>query len=303
MSLELKLTYDEMPKSKATSEGMKSIKGKKENIRARLSQDVVYKTEDGLDLKLRFIYPESLNEVEKYPLYVHVQGSAWFPQDLNNHILDFKGIVERGYMVAVVEYRPSLVAKIPSQVIDTKDALRYIAKNSDTLKVDIDNVFLGGDSSGGHTSTMCWATWNNGKLDKGEEGLPKINAFINLYGVSNLITMVDHTDVYDHDLNSPGALALGLERVSDYFDLAKKGSPVYYIDEDSNTDPLLIMHGNKDRLVPFEQSVELFDKCKEYNKNVEFYCVDDADHGGNVFYCKETIDIITGFLDKNKDRF
>lgn len=105
---------------------------------------------------------------------------------------------------------------------------------------------------------------------------------------------------FEHDKDSPATMILGVDSISENLDVALKASPVYYVDENSNNDPLLIIHGNKDRVIPFEQSIELYEKSVNYNKNVDFYCVNDGDHDGNVFYCKETIDTIINFLEKNK---
>ena len=300
MKLEMKYTYEKMPKVTNYPEGTKVVSGNKNNVRAFIGNDVVYCKKDGIELKLRFIYPESLEENKKYPLFFHVQGSAWMKQNLNSHILDFKDIVTKGYILAIVEYRPSDVALFPAQILDAKCAMRYIQEHSEELRIDMNNIFVSGDSSGGHTSSMCWATWKNYKLDYTDEPLCDVKGFINLYGVSNLSTMHKYCSAFDHDKSSPATKILGVDSISDNLDVALKASPVYYVDENSNNDPLLIIHGNKDRVVPFEQSIELYEKCVTYDKNVDFYCIDDADHGGNVFYCKETIDVIINFLEKNK---
>ena len=296
----IKYTYEEMPKVIEYPEGTKIIKGNKNNIRAVIEKDIIYCEKDGVELKLRFVYPENLDENKKYPLFFHVQGSAWMKQKLNNHILDFKDIVTKGYILAIVEYRTSDVALFPAQILDAKCAMRYIQEHSEELRVDINNVFVSGDSSGGHTSSMCWATWKNYKIDYTKKPLCDVKGFINLYGVSNLSTMHKYCSAFEHDKNSPATKIIGVDSISNNLDVALKASPIYYVDENSNDDPLLIIHGNKDRVVPFEQSIELYKKCVDYNKNVEFYCVDDADHGGNVFYSKETIDVIINFLEKYK---
>lgn len=300
MVTEMKYTYEEMPKVTNYPKGTKVIKGDKNNIRAFIGKDIVYSEKDGIKLKLRLVYPENLDVNRKYPLFFHIQGSAWMKQNLNSHILDFKDIVTKGYILAVVEYRPSDVTLFPGQILDAKCAMRYIMENSEDLKIDINNVFVSGESSGGHTSSMCWATWKNYKLDYTNEILCDVKGFINLYGVSNLSTIHKYFSAFEHDKDSPAAMILGVDSILDNLDAALKASPVYYVDEKSNNDPLLIIHGNKDRVVPFEQSIELYERCVNYNKNVKFYCVDDGDHGGNIFYCNETIDIIIDFLESNK---
>lgn len=183
---EIKYTYEEMPKATNYSEGTKIINGDKNEIRASIVGDVIYCTNDGIELKLRLVYPENLEENKKYPLFMHVQGSAWMKQNLSDHILDFKDVVTKGYILAIVEYRPSDVVKFPGQILDVKCAVRYIQNHSEELRVDLNNIFLSGDSSGGHTSTMCWATWKNHKIDYTEEPLCDVRGFINLYGISNL---------------------------------------------------------------------------------------------------------------------
>lgn len=299
MNFGLKYSYEEMKKSTAIVEGMKIIEGDINNLRAKISTDIIYCNRDGVNLKLRMIYPEHLDETKKYPLYFHVQGSAWMKQDLNNHILDFKDIVRHGFIVAIVEYRHSGIAKFPAQVIDAKNAMRYIMKHSDELKVDINNVFVSGDSSGGHISLLCWATWKNNKLDEEETDLCDVRGFIDFYGCVDLNTMGEQFSATDHNsIYSPEAILIG-ERPKDNPKLAEKASVPYYLNEESNDDPLLIMHGNKDRLVPFEQSVQLYELCKKYNKNAKFFAVDNADHGGSAFYCKAVIDEVIKYLDEN----
>jgi acetyl esterase/lipase len=302
MEPKMKYTYEEMPKVVNYPEGTKVIKGDKDNIRAFIGEDIIYTKRDGIDLKLRLVYPETLDKNKKYPLFFHVQGSAWKKQNLNSHILDFKDIITHGYVLAVVEYRPSDVALFPAQILDAKCAMRYIQNHSDELPIDINNVFISGESSGGHTSAMCWATWKNFRLDDTEEVLCKVRGFIDLYGVSNLSTMHKYPSAFDHDKSSPATMIIGVDSLLDNLDLALKASPVSYIDDESNNDPLLIMHGNKDRVVPFEQSIELYETCVKYNKNVEFYSVDDGDHGGNVFYCQDTLNVLIDFLEKYIDK-
>ena len=102
---------------------------------------------------------------------------------------------------------------------------------------------------------MCWSTWKNNKLDYTDEPLCDVRGFVNLYGVSNLSTMHKYSSAYEHHKDSPATMILGVDNLLDNLDLALKASPVYYVDENSYNDPLLIIHGNKDKVVPFEQSI------------------------------------------------
>ncbi|NLJ18915.1 alpha/beta hydrolase [Globicatella sulfidifaciens] len=303
MIFEFKYDYQTMPKSQATTSGMKNVQGDLDNIRAEIDAvDVIYRRKNGENLKIRLVYPDHLGRKEKYPLVFHIQGSAWFEQDLSSHILDFKEIVTTGYILAIVEYLPLPEATFPSQVEDAKCAMRYLEKHAEELRIDLDNIFLSGDSSGGHTALLCWATWNQNQLDVSTSQLPKIKGCIDLYGVVDFLTIADAVSGLDHDTDtSPVTLLLGGVIPKNNPKLAAKASVPYYLAEDKIYEPLLIIHGNKDTVVPFEQSVQLYQECKDKHIQAEFYCVNDADHGGSTFYCQAVLNIIVDFLKRHTD--
>ena len=73
-----------------------------------------------------------------------------------------------------------------------------------------------------------------------------------------------------------------------------------YVKEKMNLPPFLILHGDKDHVVPITQSIELYEKLKEYHYEVTFGRVHDADHGRSIFYNEDVYQTIIAFLDKHK---
>ncbi|MEZ9592987.1 prolyl oligopeptidase family serine peptidase, partial [Vibrio breoganii] len=71
--------------------------------------------------------------------------------------------------------------------------------------------------------------------------------------------------------NSPEGLLIGGVDVVENPELAQKANPINYINNDSDNPPFLIFHGSKDRLVPFGQSVMLFNALKNAGKDAELY--------------------------------
>ena len=47
-------------------------------------------------------------------------------------------------------------------------------------------------------------------------------------------------------------------------ELKKIASPMAYLNENMSLPPFLILHGDKDHVVPITQSIELYEKLKEY---------------------------------------
>ena len=76
-----------------------------------------------------FISKYDLDEERKYPLVIHVQGSGWYKQDMNDHIFDFMPIVKAGYVYAIIEYHGAPEYKYPTQVDDVIKAIEYLKEN------------------------------------------------------------------------------------------------------------------------------------------------------------------------------
>lgn len=86
---------------------------------------------------------------------VHVQGSAWMKQDRTALVPTLSRIAERGFVVAIVEYRHSGIASFPAQIQDARNAVRFMRANAAQYHVDADNLFLSGCSSGGQVALLA----------------------------------------------------------------------------------------------------------------------------------------------------
>ncbi len=296
--MEPRYTYDEFEEDLSECDGMHIIDGADE-VRIKSYHDIEYAVKDGKALHIRMVTPSSLNEEKKYPLIVHIQGSAWAKQNLNCNLGNLIPLVESGFALAIVEYRYAPEYRFPCQIEDGKTAVRYLCAHAEDYSIDLNNIFLSGDSSGGHTSMMMMATWNSKECDAEKTKLPKLRGCIDLYGSLNCLTMGDSPSAYDHDApDSPASLYLGFQPKTNPEE-AYRRSPFFYIDKASILPPLLIMHGSKDRTVPFAQSLKFYQYLRSLGKAAEFYKVKGADHGGNVFYCKAVTDTIIRFLKTN----
>ena len=285
-------------KSNATVEGMQLLEGDLTATSGKLlAEDLVYFSDGTRNLRIRMMIPTSPAK-SFFPLVCHVVGSAWMKQNLNNHVLDFKEVVQAGYGVAFIEYTPVPDAQFPQQVLDVKKAITYLNHHAHDLGIDTANMFLSGDSSGGHTALLSWVTWDNGQLSNAKDSLPAIQGCIDLYGVTDLTTIADYPSRVNHEMaNSPESLLLGA--IPKYhFDLAKQASIPYYLEEKIYA-PLLILHGNCDSLVPFEQAVILYNTCQKTKSETTFFAVNNADHGGPSFYTTEVLATIVNFLNEH----
>ncbi len=73
-------------------------------------------------------------------------------QNINSKLGVLSRLAEKGYVIAVVEYRHSGIATFPAQAIDTRNAIRFMKIHADEYKADTTKMFVAGDSSGGHSA-------------------------------------------------------------------------------------------------------------------------------------------------------
>jgi acetyl esterase/lipase len=250
---------------------------------------VEYAQKSEMPLHVNILMPR-LEEGEEtvFPLIMFVQGSAWLKQELTQQLAQLVHFAQKGFVIAMVEYRHSAIAPFPAQIKDVRTASRYMIRHAAEYHADPERLIVWGDSSGGHTVTMLAVTENDSRFSD-EEGISlPIKGVVDYYGPTNLGTMNDEPSIQNHDApDSPEGMVLGGVTVSEHPELVSAASPLTYITAASTLPPFLIMHGDKDRLVPYGQSVLLYRKLTECKQKVEMYRIAGADHSGNAFWTAE----------------
>ena len=101
--------------------------------------DVHYASRDGRDLKMIILEPrlhfgasdQEMAQPRKWPCVAYIQGSAFHEQWLWNNISRHIRLAEKGYVVAIIQYRPSEVSPFPAQMQDAKTGIRFLKKKAD----------------------------------------------------------------------------------------------------------------------------------------------------------------------------
>jgi acetyl esterase/lipase len=234
-----------------------------------------------------------------YPLIVWIHGGAWM---LNDKYADMgymtntiKAFIDSGYAIASIDYRYSTTAPFPAQIQDCNEALAYLYKNGTKYNLNVNKIALIGFSAGGHLASLL-ALSNNNHVKSfyadGKKSDFKIGLMLDFYGPSDLLTLKGNDS---KDPKNPITLLLG-GTVTDKPDLAKKASPVTYIDK--NDPPFLIVQGEKDQSVNPDQSVNLSSRLKSAGVDNELIIVPDAPHYGIMFDAEFIRKRIFYFLNK-----
>ena len=137
--------WEAFPESTASAPGILTIKADQSDLSCKLHANVLYAPKSAMPLHLHIIVPKQHEgEERRFPLVVYVQESAWFEQELGYEIPQLSRFARQGYVVAVVEYRPSPVAPFPAQLKDAKRAIRFLIRNAATYSIDPDGIALWG---------------------------------------------------------------------------------------------------------------------------------------------------------------
>ncbi|MCO8125232.1 alpha/beta hydrolase [Stieleria sp. TO1_6] len=249
--------------------------------------DVVYKSVDGRDLKLDLYYPTG-NRFGPCPVIVFTHGGGWaagnrYKAASGSFAEVFQRLIKEGFAVAPVSYR---LAKKDSQVamrdcvIDCKDAIRYLAKNSEALGIDPMRIFVMGDSAGGHIAQMLLLA--SPEQLPGDPALANVSyhmiAGVSWYGPCDFekMALFNHDDSADfRDRFEPrimGSESGPKEKLARY----REVSPINYLKPTSA--PLLMIQGDKDTTIPVKHAYYMKQKADAMKAPVEITIVKNAGH-------------------------
>jgi acetyl esterase/lipase len=214
---------------------------------------------------------------------VYIHGGAWLGGDRIGGHGRLAGYVASGEYAGVsVGYRLTKEAIWPAQIHDCKAAIRWIRANAKKYNLDPARIGVIGDSAGGHLVAMLGASGGvealEGDLGPHKGVSSRVQCVVDLFGPSDIAAMKDYPSSLNHDAaSSPEGKLVG-GRVSDKKDVATAASPITYVSPDDP--PFLIIHGNKDMVVPYNQSERLSAALKKAKVECYFITVDGAGHGG-----------------------
>ena len=232
------------------------------------------------------------------PLIVWIHGGAWEGGDKS--YCPAVGAVSYGYAVASLNYRLSQQAVFPAQIQDCKGAIRWLRANAAIYHLDPKHIGAWGDSAGGHLVALLGTTGDDKALEGTVGGnllqSSRVQASCDWYGPSDL------TRLWNDVMNSgkfteknPLSRLFG-GTLSQKSDLASQASPVTHVT--TNAAPFLIMHGDRDDLVPLSQSQELNDALKSAGVPSQLIVVPDSGHGGPEFLNETNKNNIAAFFNR-----
>ena len=273
------------------------------NTAARDYRDIAYGA--GKAHTLDLFLPSSDHVPARVIVFIH--GGGWGEGDKGDG--QEKGAldgVRRGYAVASVNYRLSGEAVFPAALLDVRAAIRFLRAEAKRYGLNKDKFVVWGDSAGGHLAALL-GTAANAPLfadtslgNAGQSSAPQ--AVVDWFGPINLGTM----DAQFH-ASGAGKADKGLptsfesrflgKPIGQVPELIRAADPATYITD--KCPYVLIQHGDKDALVPIEQSINFAAalKAKLPEGKVQLDILKGAGHDLPPFEAATNLDRVFAFLD------
>jgi alpha-L-fucosidase 2 len=237
--------------------------------------NVQYSAPDGVSLHMDGYVPDGPGP---FPAAVIVHGGAWVTGDRKRSVQPlFAPLTSAGIAWFSIDYRladfdfstlgggAAALTRVSAAVDDVRQAVIYVRTHAAEFQVDPNRIAIIGESAGAQLAAMA-------ALQPGLGGV--VQAAVAFYCPSDLVSLVQTNPQIPDSIRqmlaaSPfGALLTGALR---------NLSPLNFITR--NAPPFLLIHGTADRLVPYQQSVEMRDALQKAGDSAQIYTVQGGGHG------------------------
>jgi acetyl esterase/lipase len=241
----------------------------------RIYPNIVYSKAGGNEVKLDVITAGP--DFRTRPTLMFFHGGGWVGGSKDASTLAALPYLERGMNVVNVEYRLASAALAPAAVEDCRCALRWIYQNAKQYGFDTARLVVAGGSAGAHLALMAGMLDPSAGFDNVQCGWwppehheLKVAAIVNLYGITDVIDVLDGPHRQDWAVAWFGSLP-------DRNELAKRLSPLTYVR--AGLPPILTIHGDLDTDVPYQEGVRLHEALDRAGVPNEFVTIKGGKHG------------------------
>lgn len=251
-----------------------------------VTPDVVYGHKDGMALTMDVFTPKS--SPRGVGLIFMVSGgwvSAWGPPEKTAGL--FQPLLNSGYTVLAVRHGSSPRYVIPEIAVDVRSALKYIAQHADELQVDPQRLGVFGFSAGGHLSLLLGTKPDANKANGEQKSIPHVAAVVAVFPPTDLGPYVDPANPLRERFP---ALKFEPARAADY-------SPLMQVSSDDP--PTLLVHGDKDELVPIWHSEKIAEAFEASKVPHELVVITGAAHGFDAAGNKKMYERMVAWFDQH----
>ncbi len=242
------------------------------------TEDVIYGHKSGMALTLDVFQPQKTNN--GYGVIWIVSGGfvsarAMIPSA-------YPSLLDRGYTVFAVLHGSQPKFHVPECMADLHRAVRFIRHNAAAWRIDPQRLGVMGASAGGHLSLVLATQGGPGdgnakdEIDRESSAVQAVACFFPPTDFLNY-GEAGRVDVGGGILKIVKTAFPETKSESEEEALGREISPIYYVH--SNQPPILIVHGDADKLVPLQQAETFVKRCEEAGATARLVVRPGKGHG------------------------
>lgn len=258
--------------------------------------EIIYGRKDGMALTMMVLAPQKKPNGKAI---ISVISGNWVSSERSRARLPESSqiYVDNGYTVFGVMVGSQPRYTIPEEVADLKRAVRFIRYNAKDYSIDPNKIGITGSSSGGHLSLMI-ATADDVSNSRSNDPVDKVSGrvqaaavffpptdFINYGGINTSgkinqagLVFAKVAAAFDFKVwNDTTGTFVSITDTEKRLAIAREISPINSVSSDDP--PVVIIHGDKDVLVPKQQSESIIAKFKEANVPHSLIIKEGGGHG------------------------
>ena len=260
------------------------------------TRDVIYGRSYGTSLTMDVIRPrKNANGLG----VIWIVSGGWYssPESINSQSIElFVGeLLKRGYTVFAVCHGSAPRFTIPEAIADVNRAVRFVRHHAEDYGVDPERLGVTGGSAGGHLSLMigCGNAPANGKSPDPVERTPsRVSAVACFFPPTDFLNYGEAGKVVDFEKGvlAPFVASFEFKRFDEkrrrfvpvteekeILATYRQISPIEHVD--AKDPPVLMIHGDKDTLVPYQQATTMLEKLKAAGVEAEVITRAGQGHG------------------------
>ena len=254
------------------------------------TEDVIYGRKFGTALTLDVFAPKQSNGAA----IIFVVSGGWFSAHDAINLGFVNEFLNRGYTVFAVVHGSQPKFTIPDVIEDMHRAVRFVRSRATYYHVDPNRIGISGASAGGHLSLMQGTAGTLGNPDA-KDPVDRESS-----RVQAVACFFPPTDFLNY--GKPGEIAIGrgilkafrapfdfhefdrtinaFVQITDENKILEIGRTISPINHVSKEDPpTLIIHGDVDKIVPYQQAEIIIEKFKDVGVPCELITRKGQDHG------------------------
>jgi acetyl esterase/lipase len=206
----------------------------------------------------------------------------------------YQELLHRGYTVFAVVHGSQPKFTIPEILEDLNRAVRFIRYHAKDYQIDADRIGITGASAGGHLSLMQGTAGDRGDpkaKDPISQTSSRVQAVACFFPATDFLNWGEkgHHKIGDdigvtfraamdyHEFDKPQGRFIRITDDKKLRQISHQVSPIYHVTSDDP--PTLIIHGDKDALVPIQQSELIVGRFKEVGVPAQLVVKNGAEHG------------------------